>query len=497
MDDYKQLLDTARNAWNSRKTRPIAWRKHQLEQFLKLLDENEEILVQALFQDLHKPKQEAITFEVEFTRNVIRGCLAQVDQWPQDEHVAKNLLTIMDTTFIRRDPYGVVLIMGAWNYPIQLSLVPVAGALVAGNCIFVKPSELAPHSAQVMTALFNQYMDRECCRAIMGGIPETTELLKHRFDYIFFTGSSRVGRVVGEAANKYLTPCTMELGGKCPAWIDKGINMDIAIKRIVWSKMANMGQTCVAPDYLLCSEEVRDLILSKIPVYYKQFFGSDAKASPDLCRIINDTHVQRLKRLKDKTKGTVVFGGHIDVEERFMDLTIITEISKDDAVMEEEIFGPILPIVTVNSVQEAAQWINEKPKPLSLYIFSDHTENQDYLIDNTSSGSVCLNDAIVQLSVETLPFGGVGDSGYGSYHGKYTFETFSHRKSVLKRDMGIIGETLGVARYPPYSDKKINTLKNLVKARKFPHIPGFSYMICIGIGFGLAWIWHHFKPDAV
>lgn len=297
MEDYKQLIDTARQAWNNRKTRPIAWRKQQLQQFLKLLDENEEILVQALYQDLHKPKQEAITFEIEFTRNVIRGCLAQVDNWPKDEYVEKNLLTIMDTTFIRRDPYGVVLIMGAWNYPIQLTLVPVAGALVAGNCVFIKPSEISPHCAGVMKALFNQYMDRECCRAITGGIPETTELLKHKFDYIFFTGSSSVARIVGEAANRYLTPCTMELGGKCPVWIDQGINMDVAAKRILWAKMANMGQTCVAPDYILCSEDVREMFLQKIQFYYKKFYGSDAKASSDLCRIINDKHILRLKNL--------------------------------------------------------------------------------------------------------------------------------------------------------------------------------------------------------
>lgn len=303
----------------------------------------------------------------------------------------------------------------------------------------------------------------------------------------FYTGSGNVGRIIARAASAHLTPCTLELGGKCPLYIDTTVNLELAAKRLVWGKCINLGQTCVAPDYVLCSQETQDKLIPILRTVYKEFFGENAKQSPDMCRIINDQHYERLCALLDKTKGKIEIGDERDPVQRFLDLHVVTEVRGNDAVMLDEIFGPILPIINAETVEDAISFIKSKDKPLSLYIFTENKKTREKLLSGTSSGSVSVNDVVVQLSVETLPFGGVGASGYGGYHGKYSFDLFSHKKSVLARDFGFVGENLGKFRYPPYSESKLHTASIMLKRRNFPTFPlqAFWYLLCMGIGAGM------------
>lgn len=421
--------------------------------------------------------------QVEFLRNDVRGCINNVDSWVKDQFVEKNIVTLLDGTYRHPDPLGVVLIMGAWNYPFQLTLGPLAGALAAGNCVVVKPSELAPASAELMAKLIPRYLDADAVKVVTGGISETTELLRERFDYIFFTGSTPVGKIVRAAANEHLTPVTLELGGKSPVYIDSSADMEKTVNRLVWAKMINLGQTCIAPDYLLCTKDIQDKFVAAFKARVKQWYGEDPKSSPDLCRIVNSRHFARLSGLLAATKGKPVVGGEVDEEQLYIAPTVLTGVSPDEPVMQEEIFGPILPIITVATRHEAIDFINKREKPLTMYIFSTDKDAQEDFKNNTSSGSLVLNDAIVHLSVETLPFGGVGASGMGGYHGKHTFDTFSHMKSVLARDFSSLGEYLGETRYPPYQPWKVRRMTLLLKNRKIPAcLSKISYVLFFALG---------------
>lgn len=484
MSNQEAVIDRLRRSFLSGKSLPVEYRKAQLRNLLRLYDEGENELLAALKEDLNKPTMEAVSFEIDFNRNIARGCLFDLDTWTADEYVEKNMVTLLDTTYIHREPFGVCLVLGAWNYPVQLSLAPMSGAIAAGNCVVVKPSELAPKTASVIAKLVAKYMDPDCFAVVLGGIPETTQLLSLKFDYIFYTGGAKVGRIIANAAAKNLTPCTLELGGKCPLYLDDSVDMNLAVKRIVWGKLANLGQTCVAPDYVLCNANVREKFITMTRQVQKEFYGDiKAQESTDLCRLISDGHFHRLKNLLESTRGNVVIRGDLDEADRFVGLTVVTDVDADDPLMHEEIFGPVLPIVTVKSHQDAIDFIKRKEKPLSLYIFTENKKIREDIIQNTSSGSVCCNDVIVQLSVETLPFGGIGESGYGSYHGKYTYQTFSHNKSVLVRDFGFIGEALGKFRYPPYNSTNMATAGQLLKRRNFPKLPkSLPYLACVGLG---------------
>ncbi|XP_023334243.1 aldehyde dehydrogenase family 3 member B2 isoform X2 [Eurytemora carolleeae] len=454
----------------------------QLKNLLRMLDEKSSIFAAALAKDLRKPNQEALCLEVDYLKNDVRGCINNIGDWTQDNYVEKNILTLLDQTLVHYDPLGVVLIMGAWNYPLQLSLAPLAGAISAGNCVIIKPSELAPETAKAIADLIPQYLDPHCFKVVTGGIPETTELLELRFDYIFFTGSSTVGKIVREAANKHLTPVTLELGGKSPVYICDSADVEKTAKRLVWAKLINLGQTCIAPDYVLCSKAMEQKFISKAQELVKEWYGEDPQKSSNLCRIVNRRNFDRLADILKNTKGTVI-GGRMDKDDLFIEPTMITGIDAQDSTMQVELFGPIMPFITVKNKEEAVEFINARDKPLSLYVFTNNKDVSALFKEKTSSGSMVINDAIVHLSVDTLPFGGVGPSGMGSYHGKFTFLTFSHQKSVLVRDFSGFGEMLGASRYPPYSDNKIKTLGFLVKNRK---IPGFvkwvPYLSCFLAG---------------
>ncbi|XP_050501792.1 aldehyde dehydrogenase, dimeric NADP-preferring isoform X1 [Diabrotica virgifera virgifera] len=488
----EQVVNTARNAFNSGKTRSLDFRLKQLKAFIRLLDENTPQICDALNKDLRKNKIEAVLMEIGVVKKDINYFLKNLRELEKPVRPDKEVANIMDSVFIKHDPYGVVLIMGAWNYPITLSLQPVAGAIAAGNCVLLKPSEVAPATSKFLAEYIPKYLDTEAYQVFEGGVAETTELLKQRFDYILYTGSSAVGKIILEAAAKHLTPVTLELGGKSPVYLDKSADLEVAVKRLLWGKCANSGQTCIAPDYLLCSKDLQEKVVQIAKKVIKEFFGENVKASPDYGRIINDRHFKRIVALlKD---ANIAFGGDYDPSERFISPTILTNVKSSDPVMQEEIFGPILPIVNVESAYDAIQFINSREKPLALYIFSNNKKDVDQILNNTSSGGVCVNDTIMHIVTLSLPFGGVGNSGMGSYHGKYSYETFVHKKSVLHKNLGYIGELLSSAKYPPYTTGKLRYLQLLltpgldIRGRFMSHLLTF----CCGVAF--AYLLTYAKP---
>jgi aldehyde dehydrogenase (NAD+) len=333
---------------------------------------------------------------------------------------------------IYREPFGLALIIGPWNYPVQLVLAPLVGALAAGNCAVIKPSELAPATSSFLAATLPRYLDPECVQVVEGGASESAILLAERFDYIFYTGNPRVGRVVMETAAKHLTPVTLELGGKSPCIVDRSANLRVAARRIVWGKTMNAGQVCIAPDYVLVDESVEAELLAHMAAAIKEFYGEDPSESPDLARIVNQRHFQRLMRLIDGG-GEIFLGGESREDELYIAPTILINTPAEAPVMREEIFGPILSVLTIKSVAEAIAFVNQKEKPLAIYLFAEDARVKRQVINGTSSGAVTVNYPCVQAAMPGLPFGGVGNSGMGAYHGRASFETFSHRKPVFMK----------------------------------------------------------------
>jgi len=482
MTNYHQLVENVKAAFQSGRTRSVEWRIQQLESIKRMLEENEDQFLAALKSDLNKPVQEALMSEIDMLKNEIIGILRHIKEWTQTIKVEKSPITLFDGVFMQPEPYGTALIIGAWNFPLLLTMSPVLPALAAGNCVIMKPSEISPATAKLMEDLVPKYLDNKCVKVVCGGVAETTELLKERYDYIFYTGSTPVGKIIGEAANKYLTPCTLELGGKSPTYIDNSGNLEYAIRRLCWGKFMNCGQICVAPDYILCTKEVEKKILPMMEATVRDYYGDSISSSPDYCRIVSDRHQSRLEALLKQTKGKVAFGGKSDPNDKFLSPTVVSDVKLDDALMKEEIFGPILPIVTVNSAEEAVKIINEREKPLAMYIFSAREGVIDLFTKNTSSGGICVNDTIMHLGVEELPFGGVGYSGMGSYHGKHGFDTFTHYKPILKKDLGLLTEKIGEMRYPPYNVKTTNLLRNLSLNRSLPDLGWLKTGFVFGFG---------------
>ncbi|XP_043525083.1 aldehyde dehydrogenase, dimeric NADP-preferring isoform X4 [Frieseomelitta varia] len=481
MTDYASLVDRTRTVFLSGKTRSLEWRKKQLKQALLMLEECEQEIISALATDLHKCKFETVTTEIKFTEGEVIELLRHLKEWSADEKPSKAIVNILDKVEIKKEPYGVVLVIGPWNYPFQLCAVPLIGAIAAGNCVILKPSELSSATSAVLAKIIPKYLDQECIHVVLGGVSETTELLKQRFDYIFYTGSTTVGKIIRNAANKFLTPVTLELGGKSPVYIDNTADLEISVKRVLWGKCINGGQTCVAPDYILCTEEIQNKFIEKAKQILKEWYADNPKESPDFTRIINENHYQRL--VKYLNNGKVAIGGVCDASERYISPTILIDVKPTDPVMQDEIFGPILPFININNAYEAINFINSRESPLVLYIFSKDRKVQDLLISQTRSGSIGVNETLMQYCVDTLPFGGVGNSGIGAYHGKYTYDTFVHKKGCLIKDFNKLGEILGSCRYPPYSDKKLSFIKLLLT--KEPSIPGIKYiphLLAFGLG---------------
>lgn len=481
-ENYADVIQRLRDAFNRGKSKPIEWRIKQLKQTLRMITETSSDIIAALASDLHRSKFETYALEIDYITQEIKYMIMHIKEWSATEKPSKGLSNLFDSVEIRKDPYGVALVIGAWNYPLQLSLLPMIGAMAAGNCVILKPSEVAKATAKYLYETIPKYLDMECCHVILGGVQETTELLNQRFDYIFYTGSSTIGKIVRNAANKYLTPVTLELGGKSPVYIDNTVDMAMAAKRILWGKCINVGQTCIAPDYILCTTEVQNKLVEEIKKILKEWYGENAQESPDLARIITDRHYQRLVSYLSGN-GKIAVGGDTNPTERYISPTVLVDVKATDPIMQDEIFGPILPIINIDNAYEAIEFINKRERPLVLYVFSMSKRVQDLIIDQISSGAVCVNDTILQYTVETLPFGGVGNSGIGAYHGKYTYDTFTHKKGCLIRNYNKFAEMLGKNRFSPYSDKKLMLLRHLLERR--PGIPGAKYLpyvLMFGLG---------------
>ncbi|MCU7824973.1 aldehyde dehydrogenase family protein [Kitasatospora sp. DSM 101779] len=428
------LVARLRATFRTGLTRPLSWRTGQLHRLRALLTENGPELAAALGSDLGKSEQEAMRTDVDFVVREIDHTLEHLADWlrPEDAPVPERLAGAQART--QYDPLGVVLVIAPWNYPVQLLLAPVAGALAAGNAVVAKPSELAPATSAVLARLLPAYLDTGAVAVVEGGVPETTALLAQRFDHIFYTGNGAVGRVVMRAAAEHLTPVTLELGGKSPAFVDAGADLAVVAERLVAGKFLNAGQTCVAPDYVLTDPATARALEPLLADAVRARYGEDPAASPLYSRIVNERHFDRLAALLDSGR-TVVGGGH-DRAGRYLAPTVLADVSPDSPVMQEEIFGPILPVVEVADLDEAIDFVNDRDKPLALYVFSPSEETRRRLAEETSSGGLGFGLPLAHLTVSDLPFGGVGESGMGSYHGRYSIEAFSHRKAVLEVPVG-------------------------------------------------------------
>lgn len=464
-DEY---VVTARNAFKSGKTRDYSFRLQQLKNLRRFVEENVNKINEALHTDLGRPKMETNVLEITLLRNEFNEFISSFNKWVKPQRQPKSFANIFDTVEIRKDPYGVVLIISPWNYPFLLSLVPIAGAIAGGNCVILKPSEIGVASTRLLAEVLPNYLDSDCYQIYPCGVAETTSLLQHKFDYIFYTGSTRVGKIIYQAASKHLTPCTLELGGKSPTYIDETADIEKTTKRVLFGKLANAGQTCIAPDYILCPKDVEKKFVECAKRLLKNWYGTDPKLSPDFGRIINENNFKRLVSYLD-SGNNIAIGGKFDKEQRYIEPTILTGVSINNPIMQEEIFGPILPIVNVDSIYAAIDYINNNEKPLATYIFSKNKQHIEYFLNNTSCGGVTVNDTLAHIAARNLPFGGVGNSGMGSYGFEKTVETFTHQKSVLiKCFNGIVDKFILSNLYPPYTDKKEFIIKTLLKERPLP-----------------------------
>jgi aldehyde dehydrogenase (NAD+) len=449
-------LARLRAAFNHGRTRPLEWRFQQLDALSRFITEQENRIIDALRSDLGKPALEAYVAEIAYCQSEIRLMRKHLKAWTAPEKVPTPLIWQPGRSRICREPLGVVLIIAPWNYPFQLLIAPLTGAIAAGNCVLAKPSEIAPATSRLLAEELPRYLDPDTVHVVEGGVDETTALLNNRFDHIFYTGNGEVGRVILQAAAKHLTPVTLELGGKCPCIVDQDADLDVAARRILWGKFYNAGQTCVAPDYVLAHEAIESRLIEKMRTVLISFYGDDPQKSSDFGRIVNARHHRRLCRLL--AGGEVAAGGVTDEQSLYFAPTILRKVAADAPVMSEEVFGPILPVLTFKTTDDAVAFVNERPKPLALYVFADDTRRALSIIERTSSGGATVNHTWVHLAVPSLPFGGVGESGMGAYHGRASFETFSHKKSLLLKptfpDPAIL--------YPPYDEGKRRWLRRLL-----------------------------------
>ena len=425
----------------------------------ELFVEQEDRLIDALVADVGKPRIEAYTTEIAFTINEIDHTLKHLDAWTKPTKVKVPLTFKPGSATLRPEPLGTVCIIAPWNYPVQLLFAPLVAALAAGNTAVLKPSEVTPSVSALIEELVPRYFSASTVAVVTGAVDETTALLEQRFDHIFYTGNGKVGRVVMRAAAEHLTPVTLELGGKSPAIVAADANVEVAAKRIAWAKFLNAGQTCVAPDYVLVDERVEDALATALADAVTSFYGADPRQSNDYARIVNERHHDRLMKLLEAGGyDATVIGGTGDRGSRYIAPTVLAGVKPDAAVMDDEIFGPILPILSVTDVDEAIRFVNDRDKPLALYVFSSDDDTLEHVVSNTSAGGVTMNHAVLHLAVPDLPFGGVGESGMGSYHGKSGFDTFSHAKAVLNKPTRPDPALM----YPPYTGVKQKILRKFL-----------------------------------
>ncbi len=444
--DTAGLTQNLRKFFNTGQTRDLSFRRKQLRILRQALIDHEAEIFSALRQDLGKPPFEAYGGDPAIVINEIDHALKHVRSWARPRRVRTPLAHFPSSSFIAPEPYGVALIIGPWNFPFQLLLTPLVGAVAAGNCVLLKPAIAAPHSSRLIARLIREHFDPSYVAVVEGGAETGQLLLEEQFDYIFFTGGPATGWLVMQAAAKNLTPVTLELGGKNPCIVDADTDLAVAARRIVWGKFFNAGQSCVAVDYLLADARIRHALLDHLARAVTNFYGADPAESPDFGRIVNEAHFDRLARLLGR--GRIIVGGRTDRTSRYIAPTIIDDIRGNEPIMEDEIFGPLLPVIEYSDLSDAIAAVNARPKPLALYFFSRDRGKQERVLGETSSGGACINDTVFHETQIRLPFGGVGQSGIGKYHGKASFDTFSHERSIMKN--GFLVDIM--LRYPPYKD---------------------------------------------
>lgn len=456
MSEIETLLNQQRAYFSSQKTKPVTYRKALLKQLRKEILRRENDINQALYKDFKKSAFESFITEIGLVVSELNLFINQLNSWTRPKKVRSSLINFPSSDYIYSEPYGNVLIIAPWNYPFQLAIAPLIGAIAAGNTVILKPSELTPHTSKIIEEIISQIFDKAHVSVIQGGVAVSTQLLKQRWDYIFFTGSVPVGKIVAKAAAEHLTPTTLELGGKTPCIIDNTAKIKLAAKRIVWGKFLNAGQTCIAPDYVIIHEEIKVPFIKALKNEIEAAYSKNPKNSNDYPRIINQKNFNRLKSILDKE--TILIGGSVVAEELYIEPTVIDHSSLQSNAMKDEIFGPILPILTYNSLDNIDNIITNYPKPLSLYIFSKDKRFLNHILQTYSFGGGVINDTMVHFANHKLPFGGVGNSGIGAYHGKLSFDTFSHKKAISKR-----ANWLDIPfRYAPYKGK-LGVIKKVFK----------------------------------
>ncbi len=450
----EKIVNNQRKYFNTHETKELKFRLAQLTKLDEVLKSNEKLMYEAIYKDFKKSEFDTFVSELALLYHDIKDAKRNLRTWARVKRVGTNMLNFPAKSYIIPEPLGVCLVIGAWNYPYQLTLAPVIAAMAAGNTVIIKPSELAANTSAVMAKLINENFNPNYLKVVEGGIPETTELLNQKFDKIFFTGSPQVGKIVYQAAVKHLTPVTLELGGKSPAFITEDCNLKMTVKRLVWAKFLNAGQTCIAPDYVLVQKSIEEkfLVLLKSEIEKEQF----SIDNDNYTQIINVRNVNRLSEMIDSNK--VCYGGVVDSSERTIQPTILQGITFQDKVMQEEIFGPILPVISYENLEDAIQQVNEHPKPLACYVFTNNTTQKNKILKEISFGGGAINDGVMHIANSKLPFGGVGNSGMGSYHGESGFKAFTHYKSILEKS-NLIELSL---KYYPHSEGKLNWIKRFM-----------------------------------
>ena len=453
----QELYSTQQVFFNSNETKNISFRIEQLKKFRKILEENESELYAAIFEDFGKSEFETFESELTLLYHEINIFVKNIQRWSRRKKVSTGLINFPAKSYIIPEPLGVTLVIGAWNYPYQLSMLPAITSIAAGNTVIIKPSELTSKTSAIMAKIINTNFPSNFLHVVEGGIPVTKELLTHRFDKIFFTGSIPVGKIIYQAAAKHLTPVTLELGGKSPTFVLADCDINVTAKRIIWAKFLNAGQTCVAPDYILVDQSIETKFLEALRSNIKEFYTVSGDTSDNYVQIINTANFDRLQKLLDHDR--IYYGGKIDRERRFISPTILQNISFDDEIMQDEIFGPILPVVSYSDLDEAIQHVKARPKPLACYVYSKNRKTIAKVLKEVSFGGGAVNESVMHFANSNLPFGGVGLSGMGSYHGKSGFDTFSHFKSILDKPFWFEANI----KYSPYSKNKLKIIKWLFK----------------------------------
>ncbi|GJJ78369.1 hypothetical protein EMPS_10728 [Entomortierella parvispora] len=488
--EIRQAINTCQSTFKSGHTRPVEFRRRQLQQLWLLLDDNKDALAQAVYNDLRKARSEFMLGEIVTTLEDINHALENLDKWTKDEYTTPSFINRVGTTcHLRKEPKGAALIISPWNYPVFLCFAPLAGAIAAGCTAIVKPSELSPHSSKLMTELIPKYLDNSAYLVVNGAVTETSLLLEAKWNHIFYTGNGNVAKIIMKAATKDLTSLTLELGGKSPCIIDENCNLAVAAKRVAFGKAFNSGQTCIAPDYVLITEKAEEQFIAELKKSFLELYGENPQNSPDYARMINNRHFHRAMNLLNGSKsGTRVLDGKSDEADLFIPPIVIANCARNDKLMEEELFAPFLPMIRVRDVDDAIEFINSHDDPLVLYIFSTDKKFCNKVMDQTQSGGVLINDTLMHVGETSLPFGGIGPSGMGAYHGKASFDCFTHVRSTMTKGLNPTLEKIMAVRYAPYSEQKLKmgvrvmqTVPRFKKGFIAKYFPWLSMSLIVGV----------------